>query len=215
MTARAFAYGDCSIAGGWNAHAYGKGDVAFNLATAGDSGKQNDDYTKKNVNGAFAANNGIAKATRSAAFNLGKTEGEGPNSGYNFAVNSSTASGIYAFAANNSTASGAKSFAIGNGIANGEFSFASGVSTGASGKATYTFGNSCYTHGGSENSISGGYITHVYSKNSIAYGKGLISEGDNQAIFGKFNKNDSNNIFEIGVGVSNSDTDRKNAFEVT
>jgi len=47
---------------------------------------------------------------------------------------------------------------------------------------------------------------------SFAAGLGLVAESENQAVFGQYNDNDSNNLLEIGNGTS--DTDRSNAFAV-
>ena len=48
---------------------------------------------------------------------------------------------------------------------------------------------------------------------AMSLGEGTYTESDNQFVVGKYNNNDSNNLFEVGNGASNSD--RSNAFEVT
>lgn len=55
--------------------------------------------------------------------------------------------------------------------------------------------------------IFGDYENNVATgQHSEAHGTGTTVSSDNQAAFGKYNANDANNIFEIGIGTSADDT---------
>ena len=58
-------------------------------------------------------------------------------------------------------------------------------------------------------------INHASGENTLTHGEGLVAEGKNQTVVGTYNKNNTNNLFEVGVGTDDSSTARKNALEVS
>lgn len=60
-------------------------------------------------------------------------------------------------------------------------------------------------------------INHGTGINALTHGEGLIAAGNNQTIFGTYNDNNSNNIFEIGKGTKDGSNDpqRLNALEIS
>ena len=92
------------------------------------------------------------------------------------------------------------------------------------GKATHSEGYKAiaegdFSHAEGLYSYAGGYGSHAEGENTKTTGKASHTNGlrtiagyEYQLISGKYNKNKSNTLFEVGNGTS--DTDRKNAFEV-
>lgn len=68
----------------------------------------------------------------------------------------------------------------------------------------YTFGN--------RTEMDANQSPYARGVRSFAAGFGLVAESENQAVFGQYNDNDSNNLLEIGNGAS--DSSRSNAFAV-
>ena len=94
-------------------------------------------------------------------------------------------------------ATGTASHASGNGtIASGDFSTATGFATQATGLFSFT----------------GGLNSIVSQQCSFAYGNNVTSSYANKAVFGIYNDDKSDTLFEVGIGTSS--TDKKNAFEV-
>lgn len=58
-------------------------------------------------------------------------------------------------------------------------------------------------------------IAHGKGVNTLTHGEGLVANYENQTVFGKYNSNKADNLFEIGTGTGEADFDRRNAFEVT
>lgn len=68
----------------------------------------------------------------------------------------------------------------------------------------YTFGN--------RTEMDANQSPYARGARSFAAGFGLVAESENQAVFGQYNDNDSNNLLEIGNGTA--DSSRSNAFAV-
>lgn len=68
----------------------------------------------------------------------------------------------------------------------------------------YTFGN--------RTEMDANQSPYARGARSFAAGFGIVAESENQAVFGQYNDNDSNNLLEIGNGTS--DSSRSNAFTV-
>ena len=58
-------------------------------------------------------------------------------------------------------------------------------------------------------------ISHASGENTLIHGEGLKAAGKNQTIIGEYNKNDTNNLFEVGCGNGDNSTARKNALEIS
>lgn len=56
-------------------------------------------------------------------------------------------------------------------------------------------------------------IKHGNGVNTLTHGTGLVADYENQTVFGVYNDNDENNLFEIGNG--SSATDRSNILEIS
>ena len=112
--------------------------------------------------------------------------------------NSTTASGSSSHAEGGyTTASGMMSHASGNGTtASGDFSTATGFATQATGLHSFT----------------GGLNSIASQQCSFAYGNNVTSSYANKAVFGIYNDDKSDTLFEVGIGTSSAD--KKNAFEV-
>ena len=94
-------------------------------------------------------------------------------------------------------ATGTASHASGNGTtASGEFSTATGFATQANGLFSFT----------------GGLNSIASQQCSFVYGNNVTSSYANKAVFGIYNDDKSDTLFEVGIGTSS--TDKKNAFEV-
>jgi hypothetical protein len=106
---------------------------------------------------------------------------------------------------NNSFAEGRNTQAIGTeSHAEGYVTFATGIGSHAQGRGTTASGN--YSHAGGYGSTAEGFASHAGGYNTIA-------GTSYQAVFGAYNNNKSNTLFEVGNGTSVSA--RSNAFEVT
>ena len=95
----------------------------------------------------------------------------------------------------------------------GNYSHAEGDSTMASGdwshaEGEYTVASGDCSHAEGDSTIASGANTH-------ASGRGTVAGYDNQTAIGKYNKNNQNNVFEVGWGTSSATNDRKNVFSVT
>ena len=62
-------------------------------------------------------------------------------------------------------------------------------------------------------SFVAGYKSIAFGKNSMAIGKGIVTDFDDQIVIGKYNDRNANCKFAIGVG--NNDSDRKNAITIS
>ena len=104
------------------------------------------------------------------------------------------------------------SFAFGDGnVTKGLNCQAMGVKTQAIGDASHATGSATIATGYA--SQAGGYESQANGYYSFAHGVGLIAGHTYQAVFGKWNENSSDNLFEIGNG--DSAQLRSNAFEVS
>lgn len=90
-----------------------------------------------------------------------------------------------------------------NSHAEGQSTVASGLDSHAEGKETVASG-AC-AHAGGLNSIAS-------KKNSFVHGEGLKVSNEAEVAFGKYNKSESDTIFSIGYG--ESDSNRSNIFEI-
>lgn len=136
------------------------------------------------------------------------------------------ASGKYSFSSGKDTkATGDDSVALGTGtIASGRASLSEGHSTESSGDYSHAEGwRSSATRTGSHSeglrSVASGNYSHAEGERTNAQGKashtsgvGTIAIADGEAAFGTYNQVNNNQIFSIGIG--DSDTNRRNAFEI-
>lgn len=99
----------------------------------------------------------------------------------------------------------------GNTFAYGDQSFASGWRTKAIGNHSHAEGNYSIAEG--NNSFAGGTYSEAKGTASFATGDHTITTTTAEAAFGKYNNSTTNTLFSVGSGTSN--TNRKNAFEVT
>ena len=123
-----------------------------------------------------------------------------------------TASGDYSHVEGiNTTASGTSAHAEGQGTkAIGARSHAEGYNTTAS---------SDYSHAEGQSTTASGLYSHAEGYNTVASGQYSHASGQwniaghtNQTVIGKYNKNKTDTLFEVGNGTSASD--RRNAFTV-
>lgn len=106
---------------------------------------------------------------------------------------------------NNSFAEGLNTQAIGTeSHAEGYVTFATGYGSHAEGRATTASGS--YSHAEGQGTEAKGYASH-------AGGYHTIARTSYQTVFGKYNNNKFDNLFEVGNGTA--DNARSNAFEVT
>ena len=204
------AVGEASFSANKDNHAMG--DASFAIGRSSYAGGENSIST-----GLITS----AKGKNSATFGEGTRTGEDaetdPDSGINaVAMGKNTrANGKNAVAIGYlNYANGVNSFAGGSGSsATGQSDFAFGFENKASGGGSVAFGKG--TSAKASYSFAGGDTTEVNERAyySIAYGKGLKSTGEAQAIFGKFNMPMQNVVFAVGNGTS--DEDRKNVFYIT
>ena len=108
-----------------------------------------------------------------------------------------TASGYSSFAQGSSTASGYLSASLNAGTASGDYSIACGTG-----------------HATARNTFAGGSASHAQHAGSIVHGSYLQTSAENQAVFGKYNADNSSALFIIGKGTSISTANRSNAFVV-
>ena len=133
---------------------------------------------------------------------------------------SSLASGLR----NNVSGLGSATFGEGNNVTS-DHSFAAGYHNIVNALRTFAFGDSNIVSGSDSfaaglrniitktNSIAAGKENYVDTIESAAFGKGLKSlSGPNTLLGGRYNLDNAKALLQIGNG--NSDTDRKNAFEV-
>lgn len=111
------------------------------------------------------------------------------------------------------SASGDGSVAVGS---TSEASGAGSVAVGIHAKAS---GNGSVAVGGSSYMGKWYFYTKASGNNSIAVGQGLNAGSSNQAVFGKFNSNETYDLFEVGSGSyafpnGNYSESRKNALSV-
>jgi hypothetical protein len=131
---------------------------------------------------------------------------------YSHAENESKALGISSHAEGTSTSLGYVSHAEGFGnYAMGTGSHAEGNNTRAIGSGSHSQGY--FTVASGDYSYAGGNQTHSIGDYSFAMGQGLISDIDNQSVFGKFNVTGLTSLFVIGNGSSSSS--RSNLLSVT
>ncbi len=118
-----------------------------------------------------------------------------------------TASGSYDMAlGTGTTASGSNAVSFGDGtVASGHCSFTLGKRTQAKGMAAQSIGYETIAEG--EASVAEGNTTHAVGAYSHASGNKTIAGYHNQFVVGKFNKNNSDTIFEVGNG---GDEDNRN-----
>ena len=126
--------------------------------------------------------------------------------------NTTTASGSTSHAeGHTTTASGSTSHAEGyKTIASEDSSHAEGWSTQANGKRSHAEGSSSIANG--QASHAGGTSSTANGKNAFAHGNYATTTKENEVAFGKYNKSETNTVFSIGNGVS--DTSRSNIFEI-
>lgn len=96
-------------------------------------------------------------------------------------------------------------------IASGNRSHAEGLQATSSGAASHAEGQSTLAQGVA--SHAGGYGSHAQADYSFAHGQTVRTTQPYQTAFGTFNASNSDALFIIGNG--ESDSDRKNAFTVT
>lgn len=141
-------------------------------------------------------------------------DAKGDNS-FSFGVRTHANGGTSVALGHESKANGNTSFACGlRSQADGDFSFAAGNATKANAASSTAFGIT---------SQATGYGSMATGSGTVAAGKYSLTAGwqtrthkdavDGQVAFGKYNAEEPNALFIIGNGTS--DTDRKNAFEVT
>ena len=138
------------------------------------------------------------------------------------------------------SAQGKRSFAEGtNTIAKGKYSHAEGDNSVALGNDSHTeglncvsFGSGSHSEGGSTQAIgmhahsegvntiaigdashTGGSGSTANGTHSFAHGNNVIAGYDNQFVVGRFNKNRSNSIFEVGLG--SDDANRSTCFYIS
>jgi hypothetical protein len=95
-------------------------------------------------------------------------------------------------------------------MALGYHSHAEGYVTNASGNCSHAEGNTTTASGGA--SHAGGYLTQVSGGNSFAHGLDLRANGNEQAIFGRYNIPNTTALLMIGNGTS--DAARSDAFVI-
>ena len=142
------------------------------------------------------------------------------------AFGSSVAPGSRSFSAGSSNvAFGDKSVALGcdnycggnQSIALGYANYSAGSSSAALGNCNISTGNGSFASGTETQAI--GDASSTFGTGSIAKGKFSVAAGNqsranyhNQFIVGKFNNNNPNTFFEVGIG--SEEKDRRNGFEV-
>lgn len=120
------------------------------------------------------------------------------------------AEGDYSHAeGNTSNALGDASHSEGQSLAQGDYSHAEGSSN-ALGDYSHSEGNGTFAY--EEASHAGGVDSEAEGVGSFVHGLGLWSREDYQAVFGKYNANDTDQAFIIGWG--SSDVIKKNIFTV-
>lgn len=100
--------------------------------------------------------------------------------------------------------------------AEGSRNIATGYTAHAEGEYTEAIGNSSHAEG--SNTVAQGHFSHAEGNatqaigdNSHASGENTIAGYDNQTVVGRYNKNSSDTLFEVGNGTSGT---RKNVFTV-
>lgn len=89
--------------------------------------------------------------------------------------------------------------------AEGHYTIASGDSSHAEGNTNSAFGLASHVGGNESQTASGTY-------NAFAHGYQLRANGNDQAVFGRCNAPNTTDLFQVGIGTS--DSDRKNALRV-
>ena len=186
--------------------------------------KEIEEYIEKDEAGAVILAQNIAKnakAIEDSPFEKGEGENSSILKGDNIAKGvKSVALGSHSKALKNSSvalnygceANGNYSIATGNqSITIGESSHAEGHKTKAEGGASHSEGRSTKAVG--NNSHAEGYGTIASAENSHAEGKYTKTSNDGEHAEGKYNKSNTGTIHSVGIGTS--DTDRKNAHEIT
>ena len=153
-------------------------------------------YTQaKNVNAFTTGYKTIASGKSSLATGLNtEAKGEGSISG----GNKTTSEGLYSVSFGSET------------LAQGANSFTTGYKTTASKGSSFAEGNQTTASG--DGSHAQGTSTIASGANSYAGGIGTRATGHSQMAIGKYNKANSEALFIVGMG--DSDTVRKNAFQV-
>lgn len=235
--ANTIAEGYASHSEGMNSSATGGGSHAEGSSTASGDNSHAEGRSKAVGDISHSENSATAKGGSSHAEGRGITEVGGE---YSHAEGSSTANNTYAHAEGdntvasgvsshsegfNTTASGIGSHAQGNGsVASGNYSSARGFKTNASGEyahsegqETQSIGISSHAEGINTKALgiaahSGGTNSQASGKYSFAHGENVTATQQDQFVVGKFNKNKTDTLFEVGNG-SNKDN-LSNAFEV-
>ena len=154
----------------------------------------------------FGTNN---KATDTNTFAVG-TANQATAKGASVMGQNNIASGISSHAeGEDTTASGYASHAEGKGILTAVVQGTTVIGTGAKGDYSHCEGS--YTIASGTASHAEGYGTEANGKYSHASGLNTKAGGNSQTVIGKYNNNNTNNIFEVGVG---SATSPKNGFIV-
>lgn len=230
-----------SFAAGASTHAYGaysatfnKDNVAYGIASAcfgGSNQAGHEDAALTDFSLAFCGGGEANKATGRSAFIGGgstntvtgqnsataggwQNEVSGANAFATGANNKVTDSQSAIVGGNDSECTGQNSF-IGGGVSNKSYqSFAAmvgGNTNTVNGVAAAVIGGTSNTATGTNSFIAGGNSNQATANNTFATGLGTIANNAEMAAFGRYNKGDSNSIFEIGVGTS---TTKKNALAV-
>lgn len=202
----AHAEGQDTVAGGYDAHAEGAGTRASGMRAHAEGTRSQASGDHSHAEGQVTMASG--KHSHAEGYNAkaegGQSHAEGDSTqalgGASHAEGRNTTA-----QAQDSHAEGFKTQASGHaGHAEGNTTIASGDQSHAQGWKTEAGG--ARAHAGGESSVASGL-------RAFAHGNGLKAAKENQAVFGQFNENKTDTLFEIGNGTG--DTKRSNAFEVT
>lgn len=186
------AEGSGSVANGGNSHAEGESTTAI-----GTNSHVEGENTTARGEAAHAegVNTSAVGSFSHAEGNHTKASGESAHS----EGKDTTAKGDWSHAEGSNTQS------------NGNFSHAEGSGTIASGNCSHAEGSASKASG--ENSHAEGVNTTASGNYSHSEGNNTIANNEAEHACGKFNKTNTNQIFSIGIG--GSDSDRKNAISVS
>ena len=188
---RAFAEGTTTIAKGNYSHAEGDNSVALG----------NDSHAEGYIATAYG------QASHAEGWGTISAKDASHAEGWNTKANG-----------NQSHAEGYETTTIGEeSHAEGYKTTAEGVASHAEGGSTFAIGNTSHAEGSDTRAIgeashAEGFRTKAEGTASHAGGWLTVAGYDAQTVFGKFNANKADTIFEVGCGTS--DANRKNAFEV-
>lgn len=202
----AHAEGNGTVAQGNQSHAEGNGTTASGISSHVEGEGTSATKQASHAEGSNTTADGLYSHAEGRSTNASNTASHAEGQSTEASGDSSHAEGVGTIASN------LGSHAEGHSTnASGEASHAEGRSTGSSGNYSHAEGNSTTSFG--ESSHAGGENSVATGKTSFVHGYFLRAQGENQAIFGKFNSSNATDIFQIGGG--NSDTDRFNAFSIT